>query len=71
MKAYWGVELQIHAFFDLGTRWKGEVRFTIRPLYSLGKILLYSLDRRLGGPQNPSGRGGEEKNYQPSPGIEL
>jgi hypothetical protein len=21
MKAYWGVEIQLHAFFDLGTRW--------------------------------------------------
>jgi hypothetical protein len=22
MKAYWGVEVQLHAFFDLGTRWR-------------------------------------------------
>jgi hypothetical protein len=29
------------------------------------------LDRRLGGPQSRSGRGGEEKNSQPPPGIEL
>jgi hypothetical protein len=29
------------------------------------------LDRRLGGPQRRSGRGGEEKNFQPPPGIEL
>jgi hypothetical protein len=28
-------------------------------------------DRRLGGPQSRSGRGGLEKNSQPSPGIEL
>jgi hypothetical protein len=28
------------------------------------------LDRRLGGPQSRSGRGGEEKNFQPTPGIE-
>jgi hypothetical protein len=28
------------------------------------------LDRRLGGPQRRSGRGGEEKNSQPTPGIE-
>jgi hypothetical protein len=27
-------------------------------------------DRTLGGPQNRSGRGGEEKNSQPPPGIE-
>jgi hypothetical protein len=29
------------------------------------------LDRRLGGPQSRSGRGGEEKNSQPPPGIDL
>jgi hypothetical protein len=28
------------------------------------------LDRRMGGPQSRSGRGGEEKNSQPLPGIE-
>jgi hypothetical protein len=22
MKAYWGVEVQLHAFFNLGTRWR-------------------------------------------------
>jgi hypothetical protein len=22
MKAYWGVEVKLHAFFDLGTRWR-------------------------------------------------
>jgi hypothetical protein len=27
------------------------------------------LDRRLGGPQSLSGRGGEEKNSQPPPGM--
>jgi hypothetical protein len=30
----------------------------------------YQLDRRLGGPQTRSGRGGEEINPQPPPGIE-
>jgi hypothetical protein len=29
------------------------------------------LDRKLGGPQNRSGHGGEEKNFQPLTGIEL
>jgi hypothetical protein len=29
------------------------------------------LDRRLGGPQSRSGRGGEEKNSQLLPGLEL
>jgi hypothetical protein len=31
----------------------------------------YRLDRRLGGPQSRSGRGGEEINSQPPPEIEL
>jgi len=31
----------------------------------------YPLDRRLGGTQSCSGRGGEEKNSQPPPGIET
>jgi len=29
------------------------------------------LDRRFGWPQNRSGRGDEEKNFEPPPGIEL
>jgi hypothetical protein len=29
----------------------------------------YPLDSRLGGPQSRSGRGGEEKNSQPLPGL--
>jgi hypothetical protein len=36
-----------------------------------GKSPRYPLDRRLGGPQSRSGRGGEEKNSQPPQGIEL
>jgi hypothetical protein len=35
-----------------------------------GKSPRYLLDRRLGGPQSRSGRGGEEKNSQPLPGLE-
>jgi hypothetical protein len=35
-----------------------------------GKSPRYPLDRRLDGPQNRSGRGGEEKNSQLPPGIE-
>jgi hypothetical protein len=30
----------------------------------------YPSDRRLSGPQSGSGRGGEEKNCQPLPGLE-
>jgi hypothetical protein len=35
-----------------------------------GKNLWYPLDRRLGGPQSRSGRGGEEKNPQLLPELE-
>jgi hypothetical protein len=35
-----------------------------------GKRPWYPLDRSLGGPQGRSGRGGEEKNSHPPPGIE-
>jgi hypothetical protein len=56
---------------DLGIRW-GEWsvsrpgRFTPK-----GKSPFYPLTRRLGGPQNKSGRGGEERNSQPLPGVEA
>jgi hypothetical protein len=46
------------------------VSLTRRPLYRQGKSPWYPLDRRLGGPQSHSGRGGEERNPQPPPGIE-
>jgi hypothetical protein len=55
---------------DLGTRWRWVVSFTSRPLYPQGKSPWYPLDRRLGGPQSRSGRGGEEKNSQTPSGIE-
>jgi hypothetical protein len=42
------------------------VSFTHQPLYPQGNSPRYLLDRRLGGPQSRSGRGGEEKNSQPS-----
>jgi hypothetical protein len=35
-----------------------------------GKSPWYPLDRRLGEPQNRSGRGGEENNSQPLPRLE-
>jgi hypothetical protein len=35
-----------------------------------GKSLWYPLDRRPGGPQSQSGRGGEEINSQPLSGLE-
>jgi len=46
------------------------INFTPRPLYPQGKSPWYPLDRRIGGPQSRSGRGGEEKNSQTPPGLE-
>jgi hypothetical protein len=42
----------IFTILDLGTRWRPVVSFTPWPLY----LLLYPLNRRLGGPQSRSGR---------------
>jgi hypothetical protein len=70
MKTFWGSGGIAPRILDLGTRWRWVVSFTHRPLYLQGKIPWYPLDRRLGGPQSRSGRGGEEKNSQPPPGIE-
>jgi hypothetical protein len=46
------------------------VGFKPQSLYVKGKSRWYPLDRRLGGPRKRSGRGGEEKNSQPLPGLE-
>jgi hypothetical protein len=46
------------------------VRFMAPSLYSQGNGPRYPLNRRLGGPQNRSGLGGEEKNSQTLPGLE-
>jgi hypothetical protein len=54
---------------DVGTRLRWVVSFTPRPLYPQGKSPLYLVDMRLGGPHSRSGRGGEEKNSQPLPGL--
>jgi hypothetical protein len=47
------------------------VSFTPQPLYPDGKSPWYPLDRRLGGLQILSGGGGEKKNSQSLPGLEL
>jgi hypothetical protein len=70
MKVYWGSGSIAPHVLDLGTRWRWVVSFTSRPLYPQGKNPWYPLNRRLGGPQSRSGRGGEEKNSQPLPGLE-
>jgi hypothetical protein len=67
MMAYWGSEGRA---LDLAIRWRWVVSFTPRPLYPQGRSPWYPLDRKLGGPQSRSGRGGEEKNSQPLPGLE-
>jgi hypothetical protein len=71
MKACWGSGGIEPCILDLGARWRWVVSFTSRPLlYSQGNSPWYPLDRKLGGPQNRSGRGGEEKNSQPLPRLE-
>jgi hypothetical protein len=61
VKAYWVVGIQVEAFLTSvlsGSEWSAS-----RPSYFTprGKKPRYPLDRRLGMPQNRSGRGGEEK----------
>jgi hypothetical protein len=70
MKTYWGSGGTVPRILDVGTRWRWVVCFTPRPFYPQRKSPRYPLDRRLGGLQSRSGRGGEEKNWQPAPGIE-
>jgi hypothetical protein len=69
MKAYLGSGDIAPRIIDLGTRWRWMVSFTLLPLYPQGKSPCYPLDRRLGGPQSRSERGGE-KNSQPLPVLE-
>jgi hypothetical protein len=69
MKAHWwstGIRI-----IDIGTRLSWVVSFTPWPLYPHGRSPWYPLVRRPCGPQCRSGRGGEEKNPQPLPGLEL
>jgi hypothetical protein len=57
---------------DLGTSWRWVVNFTHRSLYPGERVPRYSLDRRLDGPQNQSGRQGEKScPYWDSLGLEL
>jgi len=55
---------------NVGTRWRWVVSFTPWPIYIRGKNPRYPLLRRMGGPKNRPGRGGEEKS-SPLRGIEL
>jgi hypothetical protein len=68
MKAYWGMELKLHAFLTLaldGGEWPAS-----RPLYPQRQSPWYPLDKELGGPQSRSGHGGKAKNSQTLPGLE-
>jgi hypothetical protein len=69
-KVYGGVEIQIHTFLT-STLHEGKGSSSSPGRFIPGKRMLwYPLDRRLGGPQSRSGRGGEEKNSQPLPGLQ-
>jgi hypothetical protein len=58
----WSISPRI---LDLGPRWRWVVSFTPQPRYPQGKRFWHTLDRRLGGPQSRSRRGGEEKVPRP------
>jgi hypothetical protein len=53
---------------DLGTRWSGQLHAPAA--LPQGKGPQYPLYTRLGGPQNRSGRCGQENNLLSLPGIE-
>jgi len=60
MKTYWGSGGITPHILWLRTRRRWVVSFTPRPLYHQRNSPCYPLDRRLGGPQSRSGRGGED-----------
>jgi hypothetical protein len=70
MKGYLGSGGIAPYILELSTRWRQVASFKLRPLYPQGKSSWCPLDRRLGGHQSRSGRGGEGKNSQALPGIE-
>jgi hypothetical protein len=70
MNTYWKSGGIAPLILGFSTRWRWVVSFTPLSLYLQGKSPWYPLDRRLGGPQSRSGRGSEEKNSQPLPGLE-
>jgi hypothetical protein len=71
MKAYWRSGSIASRILELGTRWRWMVSFTSGQFYPQGKSPWYTLYRRLGGTQSRSGLGGEEKNSQPLPGLDI
>jgi hypothetical protein len=70
VKGYWGSGGIAPHIFYLGTGWRWVVSFTPGPLFPQGKSPCYPLNRRLGGPQSRSGRGGEEKSSHSLSGLD-
>jgi hypothetical protein len=62
MKTYWRSRDTAIRILIFGTRWGWVASLTPRLLY-----LRCPLDRRLGGPQSQSGRGGGEEKKHPTP----
>jgi hypothetical protein len=69
MKTYCGSGCIAARILNLGTRWGGWLASRLGRFTPQEKRPRYQLDRRLGGPQSRSGRGGEEKNSQSQPGC--
>jgi hypothetical protein len=66
VKAYGGVYVKIHIFLTsalVGVEWSASRPGHFNPR---GKSPRYPFDRWLGGPQNQSGRLGEEKIFDPT-----
>jgi hypothetical protein len=63
----WGNGGTAPRIVNFGTRWRGMISFTLLPLYLRVKSPWYPLDRRLGGTQSRSGRGGEDRKKVPAP----
>jgi hypothetical protein len=63
MKVYWVSRSISPRILDVCTGWSVQ-------LHPKGRSPCYPLDRRLGGPQSRSGRGGVEKNSHPLSGFE-
>jgi hypothetical protein len=65
-KDIWGSGGIPARILNLGAIWRWGVSFTLRPLYHRLKSPQFGLDRRLGGPQNRSGRVDWRENF-PAP----
>jgi hypothetical protein len=71
VKIYWGSGSTAPRILNLGTRWRQMVSFTPLLHYNRDKSPRYPLDRRLGGTQSRSGRGGEQKKLHHRPCRQL